>query len=184
MAAKEKSICSTMKISIRCHPALIDLLPAPKLAKTVLPRWVRDMPSQVDSPVLGSAVRTLKHCPPILDAMGVGITFYLPTDIHVGEDGFTWDWNFPVLTDSVLSRAPIGFHLSEQTTGSPFESDGAPYRNNKLVEELLKVLHPETKLCIACDITLQNEYIETKTIADWAKNLPDLHKRPTIFLLD
>ena len=59
-----------------------------------------------------------------------------------------------------------------------------PYRNNKLVEELLKVLHPETKLCIACDITLENEYIETKTIADWASNLPDLHKRPTIFLLD
>lgn len=59
-----------------------------------------------------------------------------------------------------------------------------PYRNNKLVEELLKVLHPETKLCIACDITLENEYIQTKTIADWARNLPDLHKRPTIFLLD
>ncbi len=59
-----------------------------------------------------------------------------------------------------------------------------PYRNNKLMEELLKVVHPETKLCIACDITLQNEYIETKTIADWATSLPDLHKRPTIFLLD
>lgn len=59
-----------------------------------------------------------------------------------------------------------------------------PYRNNKLIEELLKVLHPETKLCIACDITLENEYIETKTIADWASGLPDLHKRPTIFLLD
>jgi len=59
-----------------------------------------------------------------------------------------------------------------------------PYRNNKLLEELLKVLHPETKLCIACDITLENEYIQTRTIADWARNLPDLHKRPTIFLLD
>ena len=59
-----------------------------------------------------------------------------------------------------------------------------PYRNNKLLEELMKVLHPETKLCIACDITLENEYIQTKTIAEWARNLPDLHKRPTIFLLD
>ena len=59
-----------------------------------------------------------------------------------------------------------------------------PYRNNKLLEELMRVLHPETKLCIACDITLENEYIQTRTIAQWAKNLPDLHKRPTIFLLD
>jgi len=59
-----------------------------------------------------------------------------------------------------------------------------PYRNNKLLEELMRVLHPETKLCIACDITLENEYIQTRTIAEWANNLPDLHKRPTIFLLD
>lgn len=59
-----------------------------------------------------------------------------------------------------------------------------PYRNNKLLDELLKIMHPETKLCIACDITLENEYIRTKTIADWVGSLPDLHKRPTIFLID
>ncbi len=59
-----------------------------------------------------------------------------------------------------------------------------PYRNNKLMLELLKILHPETKLCIACDITLENEYIRTKTVADWVRNLPDLSKRPTIFLID
>ena len=59
-----------------------------------------------------------------------------------------------------------------------------PYRNNKLLDELLKVMHPETKLCIACDITLENEYIRTKTIANWVGSLPDLHKRPTIFLID
>ena len=59
-----------------------------------------------------------------------------------------------------------------------------PYRNNKLLDELLKIMHPETKLCIACDITLENEYIRTKTIANWVGSLPDLHKRPTIFLID
>ena len=59
-----------------------------------------------------------------------------------------------------------------------------PYRNNKLLDELLKIMHPETKLCIACDITLENEYIRTKTIANWVGSLPDLKKRPTIFLID
>ena len=59
-----------------------------------------------------------------------------------------------------------------------------PYSNNKLLDELLKIMHPETKLCIACDITLENEYIRTKTIANWVGSLPDLHKRPTIFLID
>ena len=59
-----------------------------------------------------------------------------------------------------------------------------PYRNNKLLDELLKIMHPDTKLCIACDITLENEYIRTKTIANWVDSLPNLHKRPTIFLID
>lgn len=58
-----------------------------------------------------------------------------------------------------------------------------PYRNNKLLEELVKVLRPSTKLCVACDITLSTEFIVTKTAADWQKHKPDLHKRPTTFLV-
>jgi len=59
-----------------------------------------------------------------------------------------------------------------------------PYRNNKLMEELASTLHPETKLCIAVDITLDSEFIATKTIAQWRNEHVDLHKRPTIFLID
>lgn len=58
-----------------------------------------------------------------------------------------------------------------------------PYRNNSLIEELLKTLNSSTRLCIACDITLETEYIKTKTLGEWKKQLPDLHKRPAIFLL-
>ncbi|WP_394748525.1 SAM-dependent methyltransferase [Spongiimicrobium salis] len=58
-----------------------------------------------------------------------------------------------------------------------------PYRNEKLLEELLKVLSPHTKLCIACDITLPTEYIMTKTVTDWKKTPIALHKRPTIFIV-
>ena len=59
-----------------------------------------------------------------------------------------------------------------------------PYRNNKLLEELATTLHPETKLCIAVDITLDTEFIATKTIAQWNRERIDLHKRPAIFLID
>jgi 16S rRNA (cytidine1402-2'-O)-methyltransferase len=60
-----------------------------------------------------------------------------------------------------------------------------PYRNNKLLETLLQNLHNQTKLCIACDISLNSEYIKTKTIDEWRKSKkPDLHKRPCIFLLE
>lgn len=58
-----------------------------------------------------------------------------------------------------------------------------PYRNNQLLETLLKTCRPTTRLCIAADITAPTEFIQTKTIAQWKGNQPDLHKRPTIFCL-
>lgn len=58
-----------------------------------------------------------------------------------------------------------------------------PYRNNPLIDSLLKTLNGKTKLCIAADLTGKTEFVKTKTIADWQKNIPELHKRPAIFLL-
>lgn len=58
-----------------------------------------------------------------------------------------------------------------------------PYRNDKLFQDLVKVLSPSTLLCIAADITLPGEYIRTKSIDEWRHQSPDLHKRPAIFLL-
>lgn len=59
-----------------------------------------------------------------------------------------------------------------------------PYRNQHMLEAILSTCHPNTKLCIACDISLNNEMIATKTIASWKQSpMPDLHKRPTVFLL-
>ena len=58
-----------------------------------------------------------------------------------------------------------------------------PYRNNKLMEDLLQILQPSTYLCIACDITLPTEYIKTKTVNQWKKEKADLHNRPCIFII-
>ena len=58
-----------------------------------------------------------------------------------------------------------------------------PYRNNQLIEALLKNCSHSTRLCIAVDITGKNEWIKTKTIGDWQNNKTDIHKRPAIFLL-
>ena len=58
-----------------------------------------------------------------------------------------------------------------------------PYRNNQLLETLIKHGRPTTKLCVATDITGATEFIQTKTLAQWKSKLPDLHKRPTIFCL-
>ncbi len=58
-----------------------------------------------------------------------------------------------------------------------------PYRNNHLIADLLKTCSPSTLLCIAANITGENEFIATKTIQEWRKNVPDLHKQPVIFLI-
>lgn len=58
-----------------------------------------------------------------------------------------------------------------------------PYRNEKLFVDLKNTLNPSTKLCVACDITLSGEYIKTLQIKDWKYEHPDLHKRPTIFII-
>jgi 16S rRNA (cytidine1402-2'-O)-methyltransferase len=58
-----------------------------------------------------------------------------------------------------------------------------PYRNNKLLEDILQTLQPNTQLCIAADITLPTEYIKTFRVQDWKKTKIDLHNRPTIFII-
>jgi 16S rRNA (cytidine1402-2'-O)-methyltransferase len=58
-----------------------------------------------------------------------------------------------------------------------------PFRNNSLLEEVLKQCSGNLKLCIAADISLATEFIATKTIADWKKNIPNLKKRPVMFVL-
>ncbi|MET0394519.1 MAG: SAM-dependent methyltransferase [Chitinophagaceae bacterium] len=58
-----------------------------------------------------------------------------------------------------------------------------PYRNNQLMEALIKNSRPATRLCIAADLTGKNEWIRTQTIAQWKNQPVDLHKRPAIFLL-
>jgi 16S rRNA (cytidine1402-2'-O)-methyltransferase len=58
-----------------------------------------------------------------------------------------------------------------------------PYRNNKMLEDILQAINPETYLCIATDITLPTEYIKTKRASAWKKEAVDLHNRPTIFII-
>ena len=58
-----------------------------------------------------------------------------------------------------------------------------PYRNNQLLEAILKTCRPSTQLCIAVELTSKNEFIKTKSIADWRNEKIDLHKKPVIFLI-
>lgn len=58
-----------------------------------------------------------------------------------------------------------------------------PYRNHKMVEDILHNCRPQTKLCIAANITCEGEYIQTRAVKEWQGHIPDLSKIPCIFLL-
>lgn len=58
-----------------------------------------------------------------------------------------------------------------------------PYRNNKMAEDILRNCRPQTRLCIAANITCEGEYIKTRTVKEWQGKVPDLSKIPCIFLI-
>lgn len=58
-----------------------------------------------------------------------------------------------------------------------------PYRNNQLMETLVKTCHPQTQICVAANLTGANEMIQTKTAQQWKTAMPQLHKQPAMFLL-
>jgi len=113
-----------MRIKFRCDPALIDSLPRPAPAREFLPDWLRDMPRSAFSSVHGEDVRTVKHCPPFIDAMSQGFVMPLPCDVMVQDGRMSWDWDIPHLSVSMHPRAPISFHAPAQVEGTPFHTPG------------------------------------------------------------
>lgn len=58
-----------------------------------------------------------------------------------------------------------------------------PFRNNQLLDELLRVCTAHTQLCIACNLTAPDEFVRSRTVGEWKNQKPDLHKKPTVFVL-
>jgi len=58
-----------------------------------------------------------------------------------------------------------------------------PYRNTKLVDDIIRNCRPSTKLCIAMNITCEDEFIKTLPVKNWAKHMPEMDKKPCIFLI-
>lgn len=110
-----------MKITARCHPRLEPILPKPVPAARALPDWVRTMPTRALSDTLGGEeVRTVKQCPPFVDALTLGVMIPLASDLTLAGGEMSWDWDPPVLDDAAITRAPVGLHVPEQATGVPY----------------------------------------------------------------
>ncbi|MGY0575636.1 hypothetical protein ACTGJ9_035170 [Bradyrhizobium sp. RDM12] len=84
-----------MRMMFRCDPNLADRLARPYPARTALPDWLRAMPAKAHSEIHGRDIRTVKQCPPFVDAMAYGIMIPLPCDIRIEAGRFTWIGTFP-----------------------------------------------------------------------------------------
>ena len=114
----------TMRVTFRCPPELEGKLPKPVPARRGLPDWLKDMPQTAANADLGFEVRTVKQCPPFVDAMGHGFLMPLAADVTVSKGSFTWDWDPGPTTSGTFSRAPLGVHFNSQAVGTPlFDSD-------------------------------------------------------------
>lgn len=109
-----------MRVTFRCDPALIDRLERPVPARAALPPWLRAMPATAFSDLHGQEVRTVKQCPPVVDAMGHGFTIPLPCDVIVRDGRLSWDWDLPPLSVDAHPRSPLSFHAPAQVTGTPW----------------------------------------------------------------
>lgn len=113
-----------MQIVFRCDPVLEAHLPRPVPARDALPAWLREMPREAFSDAHGTALRTVKHCPPFVDAMAFGFVIPLPCDVTVARGALSWDWDLPMPAARMHPRAPISFHVAEQVAGTPLHAPG------------------------------------------------------------
>ncbi len=109
-----------MRVVFRCDPAMVDCLARPTLARHALPDWLHTMPRTAFSETHGQEVRTVKQCPPFIDAMSHGFVMPLPCDVHVNDGVLSWDWDYPALSVESHPRSPLSFHVPAQATGTPF----------------------------------------------------------------
>lgn len=116
-------------------------------------------------PLVGPSSILLAMMSSGLNGQNFAFQGYLPIDAHERKQKIKW-----------LEKAS-----KEQNQAQLFIE--TPFRNNKLLADLLQTLAPFTQLCIATDITLSTEFIKTANVKEW-KNIPvNLHKRPTIFII-
>ncbi|WP_052911215.1 SAM-dependent methyltransferase [Riemerella anatipestifer] len=105
--------------------------------------------------------------------------------ISSGFNGQNFTFNGYLPIDKVERKKQILF-LEQQVQKKGYTQIfmETPYRNNQLLEDLCKFLNPNTKLCIAANVTHPSEeFIKTKEIKNWKKEKPDLHKIPAVFVI-
>ncbi len=133
----------------------------------------------------GAKLAALAHQKGIRVAPLVGPSSILLSLMASGLNGqhFTFLGYIPVDKAARVKALKAIEHTSKSQQATQIFIE-TPFRNQHLLEDVLKTCHADTQLCIACNISLADEFIVTKRVREWKQaSLPNLHKKPTIFLL-
>lgn len=132
----------------------------------------------------GAAIVELAHKQNIRVLPLVGPSSILLALMASGMNGQSFAFNgyLPIDKNEKKSTLKMFERISFERSQSQIFIE-TPYRNNQLLQDLIQSLSPNTLVCIACDITLESEFIQTKPISAWKRTTIDLHKRPCIFIL-
>ncbi len=132
----------------------------------------------------GSVIVKLAHAKNIQVVPLVGPSSILLAIMASGMNGQSFTFNGYLPIDKSEKKSAL--KNLEKISGDKNQSQifiETPYRNNKMLEDIIASLSPNTYLCIACDITLQSEYIKTMRISEWKNSKLDLNNRPAIFII-
>lgn len=132
----------------------------------------------------GSDIIKIAHQSNIKVVPLVGPSSILLAIMSSGLNGqnFAFNGYLPIDKDDKKSKIKELERLSFQKNQSQIFIE-TPYRNNKMFEDLLKNLSDSTNLCIACDLTLKNEFVRTLSVNEWGKNKINIDKKPAIFII-
>ncbi len=132
----------------------------------------------------GSEIVRIAHQKKIQVVPLVGPSSILLALMASGLNGQNFAFNGYLPIESMERKAAIRRFekLSENMQQSQIFIE-TPYRNDTLFEEFLKTLKESAYLCVACELTLDTEYVRTMTVGEWKQEQLELHKRPTIFIV-
>ncbi len=119
---------------------------------------------------------------PVVPLVGPSAILLAMMASGMNGQNFTFNGYLPIENSERRNRIRQIERLSRED-GSAQIFIETPYRNDKLLTELVSALAGQTSLCIACDLTLPTEFIITKRVAEWQKLTPVFHKRPAIFII-
>lgn len=114
----------------------------------------------------------------------VGPSSILMALISSGFNGqqFTFHGYLPITPDQLVKKLKILEKEVKNSGGTQIFME-TPYRNNKLMKTMLEQFASKTLLCVASQISAPDQYIYTAPVSWWKTNIPDLHKKPTVFLI-